>query len=56
MIVPPSDHTEAMDLVVATPVFLAREGLSFGGARRLATDEVGLAVPRTAETPATMSV
>jgi uncharacterized membrane protein YbhN (UPF0104 family) len=37
-------------------VFLAREGLSFGGARRLATNEVGLAVPRSAETPATMSV
>jgi uncharacterized membrane protein YbhN (UPF0104 family) len=37
-------------------VFLAREGLTFGSARSLAGDEVGLAVPRTAPRPATMSV
>ncbi len=38
-------------------VFLAREGLTFRGARSLAgDDEVGLAVPRTASAPATMSV
>ena len=36
-------------------VFLAREGLTFGGARLLATDEVRLAVPRTTSAPATMS-
>jgi uncharacterized membrane protein YbhN (UPF0104 family) len=36
-------------------VFLAREGLTFGGARLLATDEVGLAVPRTTAPPATMN-
>ncbi len=37
-------------------VFLAREGLTFGGARLLASDEVGLAVPRNAPAPATMSL
>ena len=37
-------------------VFLAREGLTFGGARLLASDEVGLAVPRTSSAPATMSL
>lgn len=37
-------------------VFLAREGLTLGGARRLATDEVGLAVPHGVPAPATMSV
>ena len=37
-------------------VFLAREGLTFGGARRMASDEVGLAVPRTSSAPATMSL
>jgi uncharacterized membrane protein YbhN (UPF0104 family) len=37
-------------------VFLAREGLTFGGARLLASDEVRLAVPRTGAAPATMSL
>jgi uncharacterized membrane protein YbhN (UPF0104 family) len=37
-------------------VFLAREGLTFGGARLLASDEVGLAVPHTVPAPATMSL
>jgi len=37
-------------------VFLAREGLTFGGARLLAGDEVRLAVPQTSPAPATMSV
>ncbi len=38
-------------------VFLAREGLTFGGARTLAgDDEVRLAVPRNAPAPATMSL
>jgi uncharacterized membrane protein YbhN (UPF0104 family) len=37
-------------------VFLAREGLTFGGARLLASDEVGLAVPHSGSAPATMSL